>query len=175
MSPPRAPRFLLTLAGLLFTASASARPGEWQVETKASYIVLGARAARATGGLMPSLTARHTWPLGKASLALGGDIGLFGLGGDASWMGILGGPIIGIGARPFSVSISLELSAHLDFGRIPVCNLWGLCLRFLGAFPLVQAGMSYAATEYIAAVAACGVRIIQTLALCHASGRGHRS
>lgn len=43
--------------------------------------------------------------MGKLSFAIGSNIGLFGLGGDASWMGILGGPIVGIGARPFTVPL----------------------------------------------------------------------
>lgn len=96
-------------------------PPRWQIDVKAAYVVLGARAARATGGLMPSVTGLHRWPLRKAvDISAGAGIGLFGLGGDARWLGVLAGPAATARAAPFRIPWSFELSARLDFGRIPV-------------------------------------------------------
>lgn len=155
---------VLTLVIFLHASPARAKPGEWQVDAKASYIVLGALATRATGGLMPSLTAWYIWPVRAVNIGLGADFGVFGLGGGAHWMGVLGGPTVGVRAHPRSVPLSFELSARLDFGRIPVCNNWGLCLRYVGFFPAGEAGVAYSPTTKVAAVAACGVRFIQTIA-----------
>jgi hypothetical protein len=137
----------------------------WQLDAKASYVVLGARAARATGGIMPSLTGWYTWPIREAiDLGLGADLGVFGLGGTAHWIGVLGGPTAAARFMPFSIPLSFELSARLDIGRIPVCNAWGLCLRYVGFFPAAEAGAAYQWTPRVAATATCGVRILQTLA-----------
>jgi hypothetical protein len=136
-----------------------------QLDVKASYVVLGAGAARATGSIMPSLTGWHTWPVHEAiDLGLGADLGVFGLGGGAHWIGVLGGPAAAAGITPFNMPLTFELSARLDFGRIPVCNAWGLCFRYLGFFPAAEVGMNYRSTQHLAAAATCGVRIIQTLA-----------
>ncbi|MGK3985773.1 hypothetical protein WME99_22185 [Sorangium sp. So ce136] len=68
-------------------------PPRWQVDVKAAYVVLGAHAARATGGIMPSVTGMRRWPVRDAvDVGIGADVGLFGLGGGARWLGVLGGP-----------------------------------------------------------------------------------
>ncbi|WP_434042791.1 MULTISPECIES: hypothetical protein [Sorangium] len=140
-------------------------PPPWQVDVKAAYVVLGASATRATGGIMPSVTGMRRWPLRDAvDIGLGADAGLFGLGGDARWLGILGGPAASARVMPFRAPVSLELTAWLDFGRIPVCNAWGLCLRYLGFFPAAELGAAYLSTQHVAVVATCGVRFIRTLA-----------
>ncbi|WP_437777171.1 hypothetical protein [Sorangium sp. So ce1097] len=140
-------------------------PPRWQIDVKAAYVVLGASGARATGGIMPSVTGMRRWPLGDAvDIGLGADVGLFGLGGDARWLGFLGGPAASTRVTPFRVPVSLDLTARLDFGRIPVCNAWGLCLRYLGFFPAVEGGAAYLSTQHVAIVATCGVRFIRTLA-----------
>jgi hypothetical protein len=144
-------------------APASAAPGEWQIDAKASYVVMGAHAARATGGMMPSLAARRMWLLNNVSLGLGGELGVFGLLGDASWMGVLWGPVVSVGARPFGAPLSLEASVHLDFGRVPTCTTWGLCSRYLGLFPVAEVGLAHSPTKATAVVASCGVRFIRTL------------
>jgi hypothetical protein len=158
---------------LVVSTSAGAEeraPAAWEVDAKVSYVVLGAHAARATGGIMPSLTGLHLWPLGEAVvIGIGADVGLFGLGGVARWIGVLGGPTATGRFMPFSMPLSFELSVRLDFGRIPVCNAWGLCLRSLGFFPAIEAGVAYRFTQHVAAAATCGVRIIQTLAWSGAS------
>jgi hypothetical protein len=137
----------------------------WQLDVKAAYVVLGAHAARATGGIMPSVTGLHLWSLRETvDIGIGADVGLFGLGGGAHWIGVLGGPTATARIMPFRIPLTLELSAQLDFGRIPVCNAWGLCLRHLGFFPAAEAGVAYESTPHVAAVAACSVRFIQTIA-----------
>ncbi|WP_437675419.1 hypothetical protein [Sorangium sp. So ce131] len=162
-----------SVAMSLVSAGARAEEGtppRWQVDVKAAYVVLGARGSRATGGLLPSIAALHRWPVREAvDIGLGADVGLFGLGGDARWLGVLGGPTAAARVMPFRVPLSFELSARLDFGRIPVCNAWGLCLRYLGFFPAVEAGTAYLSSQHAAVVATCGVRFIKTLAWSGAS------
>ncbi|WP_437801145.1 hypothetical protein [Sorangium sp. So ce693] len=140
-------------------------PPRWQIDVKAAYVVLGARAARATGGIMPSVTGLHRWPVREAvDVGIGAGVGLFGLGGDARWLGVLGGPATAARIVPFRIPLSFELATRLDFGRIPVCNTWGLCSRYHGFFPAVEAGASYRSTEHMAVAATCGVRFVQKLA-----------
>lgn len=157
----------------LMPAGARADEGEaprWHVDVKAAYVVLGAHAARATGGIMPSVAALHVWPVREAvNIGVGADIGLFGLGGKARWLGVLGGPTAAARIMPFRMPWTFELSARLDFGRIPVCNTRGLCLRYLGFFPAVETGAAYQPAEHVALVASCGLRIIRTLAWSGAS------
>lgn len=157
-----------TSAILLFSMVSRAEeraPSAWQIDAKATYVVLGAHAARATGGIMPSLTGLHLWSLSEATdLGIGADIGLFGLGGVAHWIGVLGGPMATARVMPLRAPLTLELSVRFDFGRIPVCNRWGLCLRYLGFFPDVDAGVAYKLTPRFGAAVTCGVRVIQTVA-----------
>ncbi|MDI1484080.1 hypothetical protein [Polyangium sp. y55x31] len=153
------------LAALLHTRTAHADPDSWQFDVKASYVVLGDHARRSTGGLMPSLTARRTFALREnVSLGLGAHLGAFGLFRDAAWMGILGGPLLGAGYRPSRAPLSFELAAHLDFGRVPICNAWALCSRYLGLFPALHLGIAYTLAKHLALVAACSVRFLRTLA-----------
>lgn len=153
---------------LLVPTSAEAEerraPG-WQLDVKTAYVVLGAHAARATGGIMPSLTGARTWPLDETvDISLGVDVGLFGLGGPARWLGALGGPTASARVMPFRVPLTFELWARGDLGRIPVCNARGLCFRYVGFFPAAEAGVAYRWDPHLAAAANCGVRFIQTLA-----------
>ncbi|MDI3284645.1 hypothetical protein [Polyangium sp. 15x6] len=158
------------LAALLHSRTAHADPHPWQFDVKASYVVLGDHAQRSTGGLMPSLSARRTFALREnVSLGLGANLGAFGLFRDAAWMGILGGPLLSASLQPSRAPLSFELAAHLDFGRVPVCNAWGLCSRYLGFFPAIHLGIAYTLAKHLALVAACGVRVLRTLAWTGAS------
>jgi hypothetical protein len=161
-------RCVVVVVTLLVSTSARAEEraaAAWQLDVKAAYVVLGAHAARATGGIMPSLTGWRIWSVGEAvDIGVGADAGLFGLGGVAHWIGVLGGPATTARVMAFSMPLTFELSARLDFGRIPICNAGGLCLRYLGFFPAAEAGVAYRSTQNIEAVATCGVRVIQTLA-----------
>ncbi|WP_437926508.1 hypothetical protein WMF37_47135 [Sorangium sp. So ce291] len=140
-------------------------PPQWQVDVKAAYVVLGARAARATGGIMPSVTGLRRWPVREAvDIGVGADVGLFSLGGGTHWLGVLGGPAAAARVLPFRVPLSFELTARVDFGRVPVCNTWGLCLRYVGFFPAAELGVAYQSTPHVAVVATCGVRAIRTFA-----------
>ncbi len=96
---------------------------------QARRVVLGARAARATGGIMPSVTGLHRWPVREAvDVGIGAGVGLFGLGGDARWLGVLGGPAAAVRVVPFRIPLSFELATRLDVGRIP-CATRGGCAR----------------------------------------------
>ena len=164
---PRAPIAFCApfLAALLHAGAAHANPDPWQFDVKASYIVLGDHAARSTGGLMPSLTARRAFPLREnLSLGLGAHLGAFGLFRDAAWIGVLGGPLLSASVKPSRAPLSFELAAHLDAGRVPLCNPWGLCARYLGFFPALHLGLAYTLAKHLALVAACGARFLRTLA-----------
>jgi len=149
--------------GLVACSAARADSKQWQFDVKTSYLVIGDHAKRATGGLMPSILGRRVWPVEKVSVGIGGHLGTFGLWGDAYWMGILGGPVVSVGIRPLGSRLFLDLAAQLDFGRIPVCNAWGLCLRYIGFFPLTQVSAAYSPTNHLGLVAGIGLRWIQTL------------
>lgn len=114
---------------------------------------------------MPSLTGWRFWPIREAiDIGVGADIGAFGLGGSGRWIGVLGGPASIARFRPLRAPLSFELAARLDFGRIPVCNDWGLCARYLGFFPAVEAAAAYAWPQHLAIAVHCGVRAVKTLA-----------
>lgn len=109
----------LVVAIVILLASTSARAAEraaaeWQFDAKASYVVLGAHAARATGGIMPSLTGWRTWFHGEAvEISIGADVGVFGLGGMSRWLGVLGGPAASVRGLPFSMPSSGKISSKL--------------------------------------------------------------
>ena len=97
------------LAVASYAATAHADPNPWQFDVKASYVVLGDHAKHSTGGLMPSLTVRRTIALREnVSLGLGAHLGIFGLFRDASWVGVLGGPILSAALQPARAPVSFE-------------------------------------------------------------------
>lgn len=154
---------VICYVALLMPSIANADPRAWDVETRASYVVIG--GGRETGGLMPSLSARHLWaPSEKVDLTLGARLGLFGLGGGSRWIGVLGGPTASAGWHP-SPAWTLGAGVDFDVGRIPVCNAWGLCMRYVGLFPAAEIGGAYAVAAHAEITAALTVRVISTWAV----------
>ena len=114
---------------------------------------------------MPQLIGVRTWSVHEAvDLGLGMGLGIFGLSGGAHWIGVLGGPSASVRSHPLRMPLSFELSVHLDFGRIPVCGRWGMCLRYIGFLPAAEVSVAYAPSTRAAIVASCGTRFIQTYA-----------
>ncbi len=61
---------------------------------------------------------------------------------------------------------------HLDTGRIPICNRWGLCLQYAGFFPAVSGGVRYEASDRVVFDLGVGARWVNTLAWSGAAGEG---
>jgi hypothetical protein len=124
--------------GLVVSTSAQASEEyntPWEIGVHLEYEVIGAH--RATGGAMPQVFVQHWWSLIDKTLfvAAGADLGVFGFGADSHWIGVLGGPTVAVALAPWDKPVAIGLKFAMDFGRIPVCNAWDLCLRYVGAFP----------------------------------------
>lgn len=109
----------------------------WSLSAEVGYTILGP-SRHQTGGTSPgaSLTYRHaittTW-----SMLGGARFQMIGIESGARWIGILGGVGAGVELHA-SHSFATNASAHIDAGRLPVCNTWGLCLRFNGLYPALE-------------------------------------
>lgn len=91
---------------------------------------------RPTGGALLRADGRYAVSRGPVELGMGVGFGLFGLGeDDPKNIGLLGGPSLQATFGPEAWPAKIGLSLAFDFGRIPVCNDWGLCLRWQGFFP----------------------------------------
>jgi hypothetical protein len=102
----------------------------FEIGASASLLVMG--TDRPTGGFMPSVSIGHRWPINDTwSVALGGQGGVFGIGGDSHWIGFIAGPYTNIGVKPWSTNITLGLTATAGFGRIPTCNAWDYVCNML--------------------------------------------
>lgn len=135
-------------------------PRHWSLDASAAYVVIG--GSPSTGGIMPAVTFRRTWaPTESVTLGAGVGLGVFGLGGDSRWIGVLGGPVVSASWRPWTPPLSLTASFAADFGRVPRCNAWGWCMRWIGFFPAPSAGLSYDSGR-LGASAAVAVRVIST-------------
>jgi hypothetical protein len=156
-------RVLLVAALMLTTAHAAAEETpRWRVGARSNYVILGAK--RFTGGLMPSLEATHAWTVRESvAIAAGASLGAFGFGESARWLGVLGGPLVAVRSQPWSVPLELEGRVHVDFGRVPTCNAWGLCLLYSGLFPAAAAALSYLPSPRASLAASCGLRRVSTL------------
>jgi hypothetical protein len=162
----------LVSAGVLGHSPAVAQVGDLarrlEIDVRAAYVVLGGE--RATGGLMPLAAARHTWLLSDVGdVAVGAEFGAFGFGSETRWIGILGGPTVSGSARPWSGPVAVSLAFAASVGRIPVCNDWGLCLRYVGLFPSANLSVAYYTNRVLAIGASCSVRYVDTLAWTGAS------
>lgn len=143
----------------------------WEAGATAAVVVLGP-AERQTGGVMPGLSVRHVWSAGDhAELGLGAQVGAFGFGDETRWIGVLGGLHGSAAWRPIrGLSLSGEFDA--DVGRIPICNPWGLCLRFIGLFPSFNGGVTWHHGDRFALRATAGVRVVEALAWSGIAGQG---
>lgn len=135
----------------------------WEAEVRGARVVLGDE--HQTGGFMPQVAARRVWAVASwADVGLGAEFGVFGFGDETHWIGVLGGPTVSGSVRPWSSSVAIGLEVGGDFGRIPVCNDWGLCLRYVGFFPSFSAKATWYASKAFAIGAALSGRPVMTLA-----------
>jgi hypothetical protein len=159
--------FFITLGLLPLLASpASAANAEeerpWSVDVSASLVVLGDK--RPTGGIAPTLAGRYQWELGELlRLQLGLSAAAFGFGDELRNAGFFVGPTasIGLDLKEWGLSGSAMLTA--DWGRAPVCNDWGLCVRYWGLWPKGTIAAAYAPIETFAVVGGLSARIVDTL------------
>lgn len=152
--PRLAPIATLTL--LLSSAPAHAAP--WRFSGGAGVIVLGPASAP-TGGLMPELRLERVLVSRDAVRAsLAASAGGFVSGGV---LGVIAGVAPTVEASP-ARSIRLSVSAGVDFGSVPVCNPWALCLSYLGIFPQAALGASYALDDRWSVQALVRARYVTT-------------
>lgn len=129
----------LTIAG---TAGAIEQKAHvWSLDVGGGYVVLGGNPT--TGGIAPSGRWQRCWsPSTVIDLGLGVEASAFGFGGGSRWIGFVGG-LVGSASFRFG-GAGIEFQAAADAGRIPVCNAWGLCLRYWGVFPRTALVVTYA-------------------------------
>lgn len=128
-------RVAVVAAALLALASeASAEEDRrWSAEARSGWAVLGP-GERPTGGLTLGAAARYSSRVGESwGWHAGASMDAVGVGDSWHWLGIVGGPDAGVWARLDPVRV--ELTLELPYGQLPVCNDWGLCLRYWGIYP----------------------------------------
>lgn len=154
---------ILALMVLAAPARADDEGKGLEVDARLSIAVLG--WDRPTGGPMPAVEVRKAWALdGVWKVAVGAQVGLFGLGDDPHWVGVMGGPTVAVRAAPWHNGLELGLGMSADFGRLPVCNSWGLCLRYVGFFPGVAASIAYNTQAHSSFGVTVAVHDVDTLA-----------
>lgn len=134
----------------------------WSADVAPGWTWIG--HGRQTGGLTPSIALWRSWhPRDAADLAVGGDVSAFGFGAGSHWFAVLTGPAARASWRPLK-PLAVGLAAHLDVGRIPVCNAWqpAACVRFWGFYPAFGADVSYDVGAHASAVGGVDVRVIRT-------------
>jgi hypothetical protein len=160
-------KYLPAIAVFLFAALADAAPNPnepkpWSVDASVSWVVLGGK--RTTGGFAPTLAGRHEWQLGElVRLQLGLSASVFGFSDDSRNIGFFVGPTVGIGVDPKKWGLTGAATIAGDYGRAPVCNDWGLCLRYWGLWPKGTVAVAYAPSESLAVVAGLSARFVDTL------------
>jgi hypothetical protein len=155
----------MPFAALLLTRSASATPPQQiAIEARAGWTILG--TTNPTGGFTPQIAATYLWaPSDTVRLGLGVDLGAFGFGGAARWIGVLGGPTARIAVKPWSKPLSLSLTLSAGFGRAPVCTPWPdpICPRFVGSFPAATLSGMWTAQSGLTIGASFATRLANTL------------
>ncbi|XXX79199.1 hypothetical protein WMF30_10535 [Sorangium sp. So ce134] len=139
----------LTLALLLVSSAAAAsEPYEgreekpWSAHLGVGNIWIGGE--RPTGGLTITGGARRAWRLGDGATFDAGVSGeAFGFAGSSRWMGVLVGPVVGATWRLPVEGLTGGIAASLDYGRVPACTDWGLCLRYRGVVPGAAGRLAY--------------------------------
>lgn len=155
-------------AALLMTDSASAAPKAGSVRLEAElrvapHVVIGDRYT--TGGVFPQAFVRGAWsPYPWLDLHAGAGFGVLGPERELRDVGFLGGPEVGARARPWAGPVAVGLSVAFDIGRMPVCNEWGLCPRFVGIYPATTLSVGYETAQRLAFGGTLTMRHIETLA-----------
>lgn len=143
------------------------QPDPWSIDLTGAFVVLGDQ--RETGGFMPTLSGLRSRELSRRwSVAAGAELGVFGFSDEARWIGVLAGPVGRVSLRPTRWPVVFGLGLHGSVGRIPVCNNWGLCLRFIGVYPAGDLSLRVE-SKGVHAGGALAVRYVSTLAWTGAS------
>lgn len=167
----KASRFLcgcVTLAVVLWCGLARASgsdANQLTMEASAGWTILGPSLKHATGGITPRITGDYALGLSDmVHVGFGADIAVFGLGGGARWVGVLGGPVVRFNVAPLTAPLRLDFAVAFDFGRIPECTSWEhpICPRFVGFFPAGKVAAFYQTDSGVAIGAFFAARIIHT-------------
>lgn len=142
---------------------ASVPPPVWELDLKGSWISIGGRPK--TGGFTPILEGRRLFAVhDRVRLSVGLDAGAFGFAsGEPRTLGVFGGLTIGVAARPWT-ALAVSFQAAMDVGRLPVCNAWGLCLRYIGLYPAAALGAAWSLDGRFAVGGSLTVRGVNTIA-----------
>ncbi|WP_434042217.1 MULTISPECIES: hypothetical protein [Sorangium] len=133
----------------------------WSAELGVTHVVLG--DLHPTGGWTPTASARRWWPASeRARVSAGVSLAMFDFS-SLHWLGMLAGPEAGLDYR-LSESWSADLALAVDFGRVPICNNWDLCVRFWGFFPRARVGLTYEASPGVSTSLGLGVRYVNSMA-----------
>lgn len=150
---------------LAWPVSAAAEPPRaWTIGVRPAYVFMGSK--RPTGGLMPRFEVLRSWTTGSGvSVALGAGFGAFGFGEPDAlrWLGILGGPIVGVSGRPWAAPIEARAALHIDAGRVPTCNAWGLCILYSGFYPAAEVTLAWAPSNSASVGASLVTRRVSTI------------
>lgn len=118
----RAVSLAIATALVLLTRQSAADEGHWATEAQIGIMVIGLK--NPTGGVMPTLAAGYSWPLGpRSSFGFGADLGAFSFT-SAHYFGFLGGITAHIGGKPWSAPVALDIMVMADGGRVPICSTW---------------------------------------------------
>ncbi len=134
------------------------------LEARTAWTILGTR--NPTGGFTPGAGAFYLFGVGEgAALGLGADIGVFGFGGAARWIGVLGGPTARFSLKAGNAPLAFSIGVAADFGRIPVCTPWDrrICPRFVGLFPSATLAAAYVSESGLMVGASFSARLVNTL------------
>lgn len=145
--------------------------GPWAADASTAWLVMGPRAHQ-TGGLVVSAAVTRTIALSeRVGLAVGGELSCFGMDAGSRWMGVLGGATARLRLQSAWRSVSVGVGAHLDGGRIPIINAWGLPLNYAGFFPSGSAFLGYAPSPRVSFDASGAVMVVETLGYKGPGGR----
>jgi hypothetical protein len=140
-------RTIACLVLLLIPAPARADERHaWSVGPDLGWVFLGPRE-RLTGGLAVGAHGARSWRLGENTAFQYGVFGTaIGVGGEGHWLGVLAGPMVDVERRVVA-GLKVGIAADAPYGRLSVCNDWGVPMRywtkFFGAFPGGSLRVSY--------------------------------
>lgn len=145
--------------------------GPRAADAHTEWLVMGPAKHR-TGGMFLAGAVTKSVAIGeRVSVALGGEMSFFGVDAGSRWMGILGGATARLRCQTAWRPVTVGLGAHVDGGRIPIINAWGLPLNYAGFFPSASAFIGYAPSKRVSFDATGAAMIVETLGYRGPGGR----